>query len=175
MLGTPDLLTFALRSAVLLLVAPLAWLTVAARYNELLVGMAGRLAADAELDAAGRHIVVAVDGREATLSVDGFILHYGLVLLAVLVLAAVRVGVAARVGWLVLLGAGCAGIHVLGLAALAEGVAWSAAGGMPEGAVFRLFAALWGLLPAAAGAAWCLLYWLPTATRAGGLEGEPPA
>ena len=165
MLGAPDLLTFAFRAAVLLLLAPLLWLPVAARYNEMLAAVAGWLAPGAELEAAGRHVLVVVNGRAAPLSVDGFILHYGLVLLAVLVLAAVRVGVAARAGWLVGLGAGCAGLHVLGLAALARGVAWSASGGASEDTVLTLFAALWSLPPAAAGGAWCLLYWLPMAVR----------
>ena len=168
MLGTPDLLTFAFRAAVLLLLAPLAWLAVAAHYNRLLVELAGRLAADVELDVAGRYILVIVDGRAAPLTIDGFILHSGLVLLAVLVLAAVRVGPVARMGWLCGLGVGCAGLHVLGLAALAEGIAWSASGGPSEGTVLMLFAVLSGLLPAAAGCAWCLLYWLPGATRTGG-------
>ena len=175
MLGTSDLLTFAFRAVVLLILVPLAWLALAPRYNEMLVELAGLLAADAELDAVGRHILVIVDGRPAPLAVDGFILHSGMVLLAVLVLAAVRIGVTARVGWLVGLGVGCAALHVVGLAALAEGIAWSASGGASEGTLLTLFAALWGLLPAAAGCAWCLLYWLPRATRAAGPEGEPRA
>ena len=165
MLRTPDLLTFAFRAAVLLLLAPLVWLPVAARYNELLVVPAGWLSGGAKLEAAGRHILVTVDGRSGPLAVDGFVLHYGMVLLAVLLLAAVGVGAAARAGWIAGLGAGSAALHVFGLAALAQGTAWSASGGASEDAVFRLFAALWGLLPAAAGVAWCLLYWLPRALR----------
>ena len=178
MLGTPSLLAFAFRAAVLLVAVPLAWLAVAARYNELLAVLAGRLAADASLDAAGRHILIAVDGRPAPFWVDGFTLHYGAVLLAVLVLAVVRIGGVARARWLVGLGAGCVALHVLGLAALAQGLAWSAAAGHDEGAAFRLFAATWGLLPAAAGGAWCVLYWLPRASRpapAGDAgDGRPP-
>ena len=165
MLGTSSILTFAFRAAVLLLLAPLAWITVAARYNELLVEVTGRLLADAALEAVGRHILVTVDGRPAPLAVDGFTLHYGMLLLAVLVLAAVRIGAAARAGWLVALGAGSVALHVLGLAALAQGLAWSASDGGSDGVAFRLFAAFWGLLPAAIGGAWCLLYWLPRASR----------
>ena len=165
MLGKSSVLTFAFRAAVLLLLAPLAWIAVAGRYNELLVDLAGLLPAGARLEAAGSHILVAVDGRPAPLAVDGFILHYGTLLLAVLVLAAVRIGVVARVGWLVALGAGSVALQAFGLAALAQGLAWSAAGGVSEGTVFRLFAAFWGLQPAAAGCAWCLLYWLPRASR----------
>ena len=165
MLGKPDILTFAFRAAVLLLLAPLAWIAIAARYNELLVDLAGLLPTGARLEAAGRHILVTVDGRPAPLAVDGFVLHYGTLLLAVLVLAAVRIGAAARVGWLVALGAGSVALQALGLAALALGLAWSAAGGASEGVSFRLFAASWGLLPAAVGCAWCLLYWLPRASR----------
>ena len=165
MLGTSSILTFAFRAAVLLLLAPLAWIALAARYNELLVGLAGLLSAGAPLEAAGRHILVTVDGRPAPLAVDGFTLHYGTLLLAVLVLAAVRIGAAVRVGWLVALGAGSVALHALGLAALAQGLAWSASSGASEGTVFRLFAASWALLPAAVGCAWCLLYWLPSASR----------
>ena len=165
MLGTRSLLAFAFRAAVLLLLAPLAWLAVAAPYNELLAGLAGRLTPGATVDAAGRHILIAVEGRAAPLAVDGFILHYGAVLLAVLVLAAVRIGAASRARWLAGLAAGCAALHVLGLAALAQGLAWSAAAGQDGGVAFRLSAATWGLLPAAAGGAWCLLYWLPRASQ----------
>ena len=149
----------------LLLLAPLAWVAVATRYNELLVEVAGLLSANATLEAAGRHILFNVEGRTAPLSVDGFTLHYGMLLLAVLVLAAVRIGAVARAGWLVGLCAGSAALHVLGLVALAQGLAWSAPGGASDGVTFRLFAAFWGLLPAAAGVAWCLLYWLPRASR----------
>ncbi len=165
MLRTPDLLTFAFRAAVLLLLAPLVWLPVAARYNEMLVVTARWLAGGAELDSAGRHILVTVDGRPGPLAVDGLVLHYGPVLLAVLVLAAVGIGAAARAAWIAGLGTGSVALHVFGLAALAQGMAWAASSGASESAVLRLFAALWGLLPAAAGVAWCLLYWLPRASR----------
>ena len=176
MLETSSILTFAFRAAVLLLLVPLAWIAVAGRYNEMLVEVTGRLLADTQLEAVGRHILVTVDGRPAPLSVDGFTLHYGTLLLAVLVLAAVRIGAAARAGWLVTLGAGSVALHVLGLAALAQGLTWSAAGGASEGTVFRLFAAFWGLQPAAAGCAWCLLYWLPRASRpAPAVDAEEPA
>ncbi len=176
MLGKSSALTFAFRAAVLLLLIPLAWIAVAGRYNEMLVEMAGSLPAGASLDAAGRHILVTVDGRPAPLAVDGFTLHYGTLLLAVLVLAAVRVGVVARVGWLVALGTGSVALQAFGLAALAQGLAWSAAGGASEGTVFRLFATFWGLQPATAGCAWCLLYWLPRASRpAPAVDAEEPA
>ena len=164
MLGTHSLLTFAFRAAVLLLLAPLAWLALAARYNELLVVLTGPLAPAGSLDSAGRYILVTAGGLPAPLAVDGFTLHSGMMLLAVLVLAAVRIGVAARTTWLAGLAAGCVTLHVLGLAALALALARSTTGGVSEATVLRLFAALWGLLPAAAGAAWYLLYWLPRAS-----------
>ena len=165
MLGTPKILTFSFRALVLLLVLPVLWISVAEQYNEALVALAQRLLPDdISLKALGRHILIGKAGQEGSLSIDGFTLHYGLVLLAVLVLAAVGIGAMARVRWLMAMGAGVFLLHVVGLAALARGVAWTATDGSTETAVFRLFAVFWGLLPAAIGGAWCFLYWLPRAS-----------
>ncbi len=165
MLGTPRILTFAFRAAVLLLLVPLAWIAVAERYNELLVTLSQRLVFDASLNVVGRHILVTVDGQPDSLSLDGFTLHYGLLLLIVLVLAAVGIGAGARIRWLAGLSASAIVLHVIGLAALTQGIAWTASDGTPGTFVFRSFAVFWGLVPAAIGGAWCFLYWLPRASQ----------
>ena len=167
------------------------WLTVADRYNEALVALAGTLLpGDLLLNAVGSHILIEHARSSSPISIDGFTLHYGLILLATLVLAAVGIGFVARMGWLLGMGAGVFLIHVIGVALLARGVGWAAAGGSAESSgtlVFSLFVVFWGLTPAAIGAAWCFMYWLPRAsvqprqaaesTSGGGLsglDGRPP-
>lgn len=126
MLGTSRLLTFAFRALVLLLLIPILWRGVAERYNEALVAVAGVLLPDGlSLDALGSHILIEDVRLAKPVSIEGFTLHYGLVLLAVLVLAAVGVSTTARVGWLVGMGLGVFVLHTIGVALLARGVAWA--------------------------------------------------
>ena len=169
MLGTGRLLSFAFRALVLVLLIPILWISVADLYNEALVSVAKFVLPDGlSLQALDNHIVIEYSSRAAPFTVDGFMLHYGLILLAVLILAAVGVGVLARVGWLVGMGAGVFLLHVVGVALLARGVAW-AYGDTPSEAqdtfVFSMFAVFWGLLPAVIGGAWCFAYWLPRLNR----------
>ena len=168
MLGTSRLLTFAFRALVLLLLIPILWISVAERYNEALVALAAVLLPDGlSLDALGSHILIEDVRLAKPVSIEGFTLHYGLVLLAVLVLAAVGVSPKARVGWLVGMGAGVFVLHIVGVALLARGVAWASVSDSAESSgdlVFSLFAIFWGLLPALIGGAWAFLYWLPRAS-----------
>ena len=169
MLETGRLLTFSFRALVLVLLLPVVWLTVAARYNEALVGLARALVPDGlSLTAVGNHILIDHHRLASPVSIDAFTLHYGLLLLAVLVLAAVGIGVVPRVGWLLGMGLGAFVVHVIGVALLARGVAWALGGTSvqdPSSVVLSVFAVLWGLLPAIAGGAWCFAYWLPRVSR----------
>ena len=169
MLDTGRLLTFSFRALVLVLLLPVLWLTVAERYNEALVALAQALLPDGlSLRALGNHIMIEHQQLASPVFIDGFTLHYGLVLLAVLVLAAVGIGVVPRLGWLVGMGLGAFVLHVIGVALLARGVAWAVGDPSvqdPESVVLTTFAVLWGLLPAIAGGAWCFAYWLPRASR----------
>ena len=174
MLGTARLLTFSFRALVLLLLVPIVWLTVAERYNDMLVALSrGLLPGNLSLDSAGGHILIQYSSAAPPISIDGFTLHYGLVLLTVLVLAAVGLGVIERLGWLLAMGVGVFVLHVVGVGLLARGVAWAAGSNSPESSstvVFSIFAVLWGLLPAIIGGAWAFAYWLPRASE----DREPP-
>lgn len=165
MLGTARLLSFSFRALVLLVLVPMLWISVAERYNTGLVALAGPLVPDGlSLDALGSHILIDSPRLASPVSVDGLTLHYGLILLVVLVLAAVGISARARIGWLLGMGAGAFVLHVVGVALLARGVAWASAApasDSPSTLVFSLFAVFWGLVPAAVGAAWCFIYWLP--------------
>lgn len=165
MLGTARLLTFAFRALVLLLLISVLWISMAHRYNEALVSLAGYLLPDTlSVKAVGSHIVIEAAALEAPVSIDGLTLHYGLVLMGVLVLAAVGIGTVQRMGWLLVLGAGAFFVHVVGVVLLARGVAWASGSASPEQSgrlVFSLFAVFWGLLPAVVAGLWCFLYWLP--------------
>ena len=96
------------------------------------------------------------------MSINGLVLHYGLIFLVVLVLAAVGIGVSARLRWLVAMVAGAFLTHVLGIAMLAWGLDWASdagSAGASGSLVFSLFAIFWGLLPAVVGGLWCFMYW----------------
>ena len=183
MQGRARLLTFAVRALVVLLVLSTLWVGVAERYDEALIFLASPLfPAGASASALGSHIVFEGSGFSSPVSIDGLTLHYGLLLMVVLVLAAVGIGTVARLGWLLALGSGAFLIHVVGVALLARGLAWASGTAEPDDSgqlVFSLFAVFWGLVPAAVGGAWCLLYWIPRASersvRAQRAEPEPSA
>lgn len=168
MLGTARLLTFSFRALVLLLLIPILWIGLAERYNQALVVLARILVPEGvSLRVIGSHILIEHHGLASPVSIEGFTLHHGLVLLVVLVLAAVGIGLAVRIGWLLAMGVGAFLLHVVGVALLAHGVAWASSSTWGESSstlVFSLFAVFWGLLPAVFGLAWCFLYWLPHAS-----------
>ena len=165
MLGKSSLLAFSFRAFVLLLLVPLLWLTVARQYNEALVVLAQKLLPDGPaVSALGTHIMIEYSAAARPFSVDGFTLHYGLILITVLILASVGIGLLHRIVWLLGFGAGGFVLHVVGVALLARGVAWASTDTSAADSVslvLRLFAIFWGLLPALAGGAWAFLYWLP--------------
>jgi hypothetical protein len=171
-LDTGRLLTFALRALVLLLLVPLVWITVADGYNDAIAApVRVLLPDDLSVKAVGRHILIQGQGGGAPVSIDGFTLHYGLILLAVLVLAAVDIGFLPRIAWLLSLAAGAYLTHVIGLTLLSLGVSWAstaASNGNPGGLVYSLFAVFWGLLPPIVGGAWAVWYWLPRLSKSSG-------
>lgn len=169
MLGTGRLLTFALRALALVVVVPILWLTVATRYNSVLASASEALLPGSySVGVAGSHILFEHDDLAVPVSIDGYTLHYGLILVTILVLAAVGIGLVPRLVSLVAMGAGVLVLHVVGVTLLAVGVAWAANG--DDTLVFSVFAVFWGLLPAALGGAWSVMYWIPRATSASQVE-----
>ncbi len=172
--GTARLLYFGLRALVALLLLAVLWPSVAGPYNRALVTLARPLLpAEVSLRAVGPKFLIASPPGSVPISFDGLALHYGLVLLAVLVLAWVGLGPLQRLAWLAGLGAGAFLAHLLGVALLARIMAWSVSGTVGPDAsrlMLGLFAVFWGLVPALAGGAWCLLHWLPRAS-----DGPAPA
>ncbi len=152
MLGTSRLLTFTFRVLVLVLLLPLLWLAVAESI----------LPAEFSLRVIGSHIIFS-HLSHASISIEGFALHYGLILLSALILGAVGIGVLPRIGWLVGLGAGTYLLHVVGVTMLARGVVWASTNTAESSGdlVFSAFAVFWGLIPPIIGGAWVLWYWLP--------------
>ncbi len=147
---------------------PLLWLTVASRYNHAFVTVADALPpAEPTIKALGNHILISHWRLAEPVSVDGFTLQFGLVLLTVLVLAAVNVPTIPRLAWLAGMWCGMFIMHVVGIAALAGGVGWSlnSTGEGPGEIVFKLFAVFWGLVPAIIGGLWSFLYWIPRAGK----------
>ncbi len=165
MLGTARLLTFAFRAFVLLLLISLLWATIAKPYNQALVSVAGPLLSDKiSVKVLGKHIVIAGSESSSPVSIDGYTLHFGLILMVVLVLAAVGIGAVPRISWLLALAMGVFLLHVVGVALLARGVAWISDASSSENSgrlVFSMFAVFWGVLPVAIGGTWCFLYWIP--------------
>ena len=102
----------------------------------------------------GKHIVIAGSESSSPVSIDGYTLHFGLILMVVLVLAAVGIGAVPRISWLLALAMGVFLLHVVGVALLARGVAWISDASSSENSgrlVFSMFAVFWGVLPVAIG------------------------
>ena len=165
MLSLASLLTFSLRALIVLLVLSVLWVNVAGPYNEVLVAAAGPLLpSEVSLRALGAELIYDHPQLAESASVRGYAMHYGAILMAVLVLAAVGIGLVARVGWLLASAAGFFLLHIAGVVVMAWGIDWAATrpgSDMPGTLVLALFAAFWGLVPAVAGGAWCILYWRP--------------
>ena len=169
MLGTARLLTFLFRALVLLVPVSVIWVNLAGRYNQALVSLAGPiLPADVGARALGSNVIFEGPRFASSISIEGFTLHYGLVLMIVLVLASVGLGVGQRVVWLLVLGAVAFAMHVTAVGLLGRGLVWAAGTSSPDSSdrlVLSLFAVFWGLLPALIGGAWCIRYWIPRVSR----------
>ena len=170
MLGTPRLLTFALRAIVLIVLISILWVSVARPYDEALVFLAQPLVPDSiSMKALGSHIIIDDSRLSFPLSIDGLTLHFGLILMAALVLAAVGIGIAPRLGWLTAMGVGAFLLHVIGVALIARGLTWASVADSPDDSrrlVLSAFAVFWGLIPALIGGLWCFAYWLPRVSNA---------
>ena len=173
--GRPSLGVFALRAIVLLPVISVLWAIVAERYDGVLALLASGLVPDAiALHAVGTRILVDPTSGPP-LSVDGLLMHFGLILAAAVVLASVGLPAAAKARWLAGILAATFAMHILGLAILTRGIEWASASSSPQEAgrlVLSLFSAFWGLAPAIILGLWCLLYWMPRATPAS-VRSEP--
>ena len=133
MLGTARLLTFAFRALLLLVGLSILWVSMAERYNQALTWLAGSLMpADISARALGAHLLFESPRLTNSVSVDGFTLHYGMILMAVLVLASVGVGFIPKVVWLLGLVAGTFATHVVGIALLGRGILWASSGASPS-------------------------------------------
>ena len=169
MLGTPRLLGFSLRALVLVVAIGLLWTVVAEPYSGFLAALAGPLVSDeTALKAVETRIQINHPSFAEPVAIRGLVLHYGLVLTSVLVLAVGGISVGARLRWLLGLGVAGIALHAVAVALVARGLIWASEPASPEGAsllVLRLFAVFWSLLPAAMGAAWIVLYWMPRVRR----------
>ena len=107
-----------------MLLISLLWATIAKPYNQALVSVAGPLLSEkTSVKVLGKHIVITESESSSPVSIDGYTLHFGLILMVVLVLAAVGIGTVPRISWLLALAMGVFLLHVVGVALLARGVA----------------------------------------------------
>jgi len=157
----------AVRTLALVVIAASLWPFVADAYDGLVVRLAGNFTPpEAAVRAAdGRIYLDSLGGAGGTgLSIHGFVLHFGLILVLALVASTPGLGLARTAAWL----AGVAGLvfatHIAGLALLIRGLEAAFQEEESEAAVGRImttFAIFWALLPAVVGGAWCYRYWLP--------------
>ena len=169
MLGTPRLLGFSLRALVLVVAIGLLWTFVAGPYSGFLAALAGPLvSSDTALKAVDTRIQINHPSFAEPIAIRGLVLHYGLILTSVLVLAVGGISAGTRLRWLLSLGVAGVALHAAAVALVARGLIWASDPASPEGGalvVLRLFAVFWSLLPAAMGAAWIVVYWVPRVRR----------
>ena len=181
-------LFLAVRTLAVVVIAASVWPFAADAYDGMVVRLAGGfLPADIVARAGEGRIYLDFLGGEkgAGLGIHGFVLHFGLILVAALVVTTPGLGLVRAVAWT----AGVLGlfvaVHVAGVALFVWGVheATQEDGGVTIGQVMTAFAVFWALLPAVLGGAWCYWRWLPVLrgpSQAGGvplddaLEGRKP-
>ena len=157
----------AVRTLALVVIAASLWPFVADAYDGLVVRVAGSLSPSemAVRAADGRIYLEFLGGAsEKGLSIHGFMLHFGLILVMALVASTPSLGLARMVAWM----AGVAGlfltVHIAGLSLFIRGMSAAFQGEESVAAVGRVmtaFAIFWGLVPAVVGGAWCYWHWLP--------------
>ena len=172
-------LFMAVRTLAVVVIAASLWPFAADRYDALVVRLAGGfLPADIVARAGeGRIYLDFMSGEKgAGLGIQGYVLHFGLILVAALVVTTPRLSLVRAVGWM----AGVLGmfvaIHVAGLALFVWGLhaATQEASGITIGQVMTAFAVFWTLLPAVVGGAWCYWRWLPALRNSGSKGNLPP-
>ena len=152
-------------SAVLLLLST-AWLGVARDYNEAVAGFASALAGDAaRISAVGTHLLidwpVGPPGDGAPISLSGFTMQWGVLLLASMIAVTSSLSLRSRIGWLLATVVLAFLLHSVGAVAL--GLVWSAEATSPLISRFALgaFVAFWGVGPIILAGIWCLAFWMP--------------
>ncbi|MBI4201334.1 MAG: hypothetical protein HY531_03470 [Chloroflexi bacterium] len=165
-------LFLAVRTLAVVVIAASIWPFAADVYDRLVVELAsGFLPADIAARAGeGRIYLDFLSGEKgAGLGIHGYVLHFGLILVAALVVTTPGLGLVRALAWM----AGALGLflamHVAGVALFAWGLhtATDGDGGVAVGQVMAAFAVFWALLPAAIGGAWCYWRWLPALRDAG--------
>ncbi|MSQ22798.1 MAG: hypothetical protein EXR53_05795 [Dehalococcoidia bacterium] len=171
-------LFLAVRTLAAVVIAASLWPFAADRYNALVVRLAGGfLPTDIAARAGEGRIYLDFLAAEkgAGLGLHGYVLHFGLILVAALVVTTPGLGLVRAVAWT----AGVLGlflaIHVVGVALFVWGIhaATQEDGGVTIGQVMTAFAVFWALLPAVIGGAWCYWRWLPTLRVPGRKDGVP--
>ena len=167
-------LFLAVRALAVVVIAASLWPYVADAYDGVVVGMAGVFSpGELALRAADGRIYMDFLGgtKETGLSIHGFVLHFGLILVMALVASTPALGLVKTVAWLV----GTAGLflltHIVGLSLLVWGLRSAFQGEegvVTVGQTMTAFAIFWALLPAVVGGAWCYRYWLPALRRSAG-------
>ena len=159
-------LFLAVRALAVVVIAASLWPFLADAYDGLVVAVAGGfLPGEMAVRAGeGRIYLDFLNGDGGVgLSIQGFVLHFGLILVIALVVSTPGLGLARMATWL----AGAAGLfiasHIVGLSLFVWGL-WLATYGeqsvVTVGGTMAAFAIFWALLPALVGGAWCYWSWL---------------
>ncbi len=171
-------LFLAARTLAVVVIAASLWPFAADAYDGLVVRLAGGfLPADIMARAGEGRIYVDFLGGEkgVGLGIHGFVLHFGLILVAALAVTTPGLGLVRAVAWV----AGVLGlffaVHVAGVALFVWGIhtATQEDGGVTVGQVMTAFAVFWALLPAVLGGAWCYWRWLPALRDPGRKDHAP--
>ncbi len=168
----------AARTLAVVVIAASLWPFVADAYDGMVVRLAGGfLPSDIVARAGEGRIYLDFLGGEkgAGLGVQGYVLHFGLILTAALVVTTPGLGLVRAVAWMAAVLGLFLAMHVAGLALFVWGihVATQEDGGVAFGQVMTAFAVFWALLPAVIGGAWCYWRWLPALRRTGRKGGVP--
>ena len=159
-----ELLTKVFWATAVLLLLAIAWLGVARDYNHVVAGLASALAGDGvSISAAGAHLLIGGTAGGGPISVSGFTMQWGVLLLASVIAVTSTLAFRARAVWLI----STVGVAYLMQAAttalLGLVLAWAAQAGPPL--LGRLgmgaFAVFWGIGPIVLAGIWCLALWKP--------------
>ena len=117
--GHANLVAFAVRALLALLLLSILSVSVAGSYADAVAAASGWLTfGEVSVRTLGSHLLFGRPDVSVGLTVNGLTLQFGLVLLGALVLATVGMGAAPRAGWLLALGASMFVLHTLGVAAV---------------------------------------------------------
>lgn len=163
--GRSDLLRRAFWAMGILLLLAVAWLGVAREYNYAVAGLASALVGDwVSITTAGSHLLVDGVVGGGPVSVAGFAMQWGSLLLAAVIVVTPMLSYRQRSVWLFVTVASSFLLQVAGAAALAVGLAWSTRVGSPllDRFVMSAYVVFWGVGPMALAGIWCLTFWRPS-------------